>query len=119
MTYDGLITKDPYGWDRACKPWNSLDALEPPRKIHTCATQEEIDRCLSCDLPPECCTGATRCAIRPSGGYGQAGRPGLYDPETVGQCVKAGMRVSEIARRLGVSQNTAQKYIAKWRREQV
>ena len=53
---------DPYGINGACKPWNSVDALEKPNTIFGSEPDEYIDRCLSCPLDE--CANDARCPIR-------------------------------------------------------
>ena len=59
MFHDHYITKDPYGIDRAVKPWNSGDA-EPSgqhKPLTSSDSPEQIERCETC--PFEDCTRGT------------------------------------------------------------
>lgn len=46
-----MITGDVYGISGAARPWHSIDAKKPIRKIHTCDKQDRIDKCLGCTAP--------------------------------------------------------------------
>ena len=67
MFHDHYITKDPYGIDRAVKPWNSGDA-EPSgqhKPLTSSDPPEQMDRCLSCPFEkPSMCDGYQRCWYR-------------------------------------------------------
>lgn len=45
-----MIRKDPYGISGAVRPWESIDTMKLPDKVHTCDKQEQIDKCLTCTL---------------------------------------------------------------------
>lgn len=46
---------------QAVRPWQSIDAMAAFRRrvlpLH--ATDEEVERCMSCPLAPECCERCT------------------------------------------------------------
>lgn len=81
MFYDHIITKDPYGIDRAVKPWNSGDA-EPSgqhKLLISSDPPEQVDRCLDCPFkkPTLCDNG--RCWYR----LGKQPPPAKEEPKKV------------------------------------
>ena len=54
---------DPYGINGACKPWNSVDALEKPKTVHGSEPQECIDRC-TMHCPYDDCENPNGCRFR-------------------------------------------------------
>lgn len=82
-----MILSDPYGISGAARPWDSLDAMKKPEKVHTCDKQWQIDKCLSCtldDCHPTICKNGGRTQKKPEIDGDMARRlhaQGYQDPE--------------------------------------
>lgn len=112
MAPDRLV-HDAYRADHAVKPWNSVDAMKPPKKIHTCDPQEQINRCLECPIGG--CNGGVTCVYR-KGEEDEPQMPKGYDEEKMKKAMAHAYTKKDLAKALGLSLYMTKKWLEWWER---
>lgn len=95
-----MITRTPYKLTTGLARLQNSKPLEP---VQTYDTQDKIDRCLSCTIPPEKCGGLCEGAPRMGGAQG---RPMLAPVERVARMVRDGWADDAICHELGITPST-------------
>lgn len=88
-----MITTDPYGINKAVRPWESLDAKKPVRSRRV--NQAEIDMCLGCELDQAEC-------------YGKCSRLEKKRKKKVNPCLKC--YSAEVCQKVGGTCNEKERY---------
>lgn len=98
-----MITQNPFHISGYIAPGRMPEPIKP---VYTYDSQEKIDRCLSCSIPPEMCHG--QCEDTQFE-YGGRGRPAKCSIEQVAKMIRNGMTDSFICRELEMSESTLAK----------
>ena len=128
MTFDQMITLDPYGIDHAQRPWNGVGAKEsrntpPAKKVQTYDPQEQIDRCLTCPIQKNKIKCGWKCSYRlgkeepkkqSKPAPAEPKPPRGYDREALDRAMVHAYTNQELADALGISLYMVKKWL-EWR----
>lgn len=99
-----MITQQPYKYTRGSKAFGGDTKPLVAEQPVTYDTPENVNRCLSCKIPPDQCNG--NCEKEPRPGKEGRGQPMRAPVERVAQMIRDGWTDAAICQELGIALNT-------------